>query len=189
MKHSCIHWFRKGLRLHDNPALLAAMKDCSELYPIFILDPWFPKNMQVSVNRWRFLVESLKDLDESLKKLNSRQVQSEQVSMQASCPQAGSGVKHGNTLGLIFASLSCRTLSAFRESCGLTSLGLIHAGIMLHWIRSQSNSLEPEAPIDLSARCLRGPLIPQERVTVEMQVPACNTPSHLGVPWSALGAI
>ncbi|XP_019345657.1 cryptochrome-1 isoform X2 [Alligator mississippiensis] len=72
MKHSCIHWFRKGLRLHDNPALLAAMKDCSELYPIFILDPWFPKNMQVSVNRWRFLVESLKDLDESLKKLNSR---------------------------------------------------------------------------------------------------------------------
>ncbi|XP_019364513.1 PREDICTED: cryptochrome-2-like isoform X1 [Gavialis gangeticus] len=72
MKHSCIHWFRKGLRLHDNPALLAAMNDCSDLYPIFILDPWFPKNMQVSVNRWRFLIESLKDLDESLKKLNSR---------------------------------------------------------------------------------------------------------------------
>lgn len=74
MKHCSIHWFRKGLRLHDNPALLAAMTDCSELYPVFILDPWFPKNMRVSVNRWRFLVESLRDLDESLQKLNSRQV-------------------------------------------------------------------------------------------------------------------
>ncbi|KAG8434639.1 hypothetical protein GDO86_012849 [Hymenochirus boettgeri] len=72
MNHNSIHWFRKGLRLHDNPALLAAMKDCAELYPIFILDPWFPKNMQVSVNRWRFLVEALKDLDENLKKINSR---------------------------------------------------------------------------------------------------------------------
>ncbi|KAM7138058.1 cryptochrome-1-like isoform 2-T3 [Macrochelys suwanniensis] len=72
MKHTSIHWFRKGLRLHDNPALLAAMTDCRKLYPIFILDPWFPKNMRVSVNRWRFLVESLRDLDESLRKLNSR---------------------------------------------------------------------------------------------------------------------
>ncbi|XP_062995400.1 cryptochrome-1-like isoform X2 [Elgaria multicarinata webbii] len=72
MTHISIHWFRKALRLQDNPALLAAMKDCSEVYPIFILDPWFPKNMRVSVNRWRFLVESLSDLDENLKKLNSR---------------------------------------------------------------------------------------------------------------------
>ncbi|XP_074833267.1 cryptochrome-1-like isoform X2 [Carettochelys insculpta] len=72
MKHCSIHWFRKGLRLHDNPALLAALADCHQLYPIFILDPWFPKNMRVSVNRWRFLVESLRDLDESLRKLNSR---------------------------------------------------------------------------------------------------------------------
>ncbi|XP_068096418.1 cryptochrome-1-like [Hyperolius riggenbachi] len=72
MRHHSIHWFRKGLRLHDNPALLAAMKDCAELHPIFILDPWFPKNMSISVNRWRFLIEALKDLDESLKTINSR---------------------------------------------------------------------------------------------------------------------
>ncbi|KAG8568157.1 hypothetical protein GDO81_013907 [Engystomops pustulosus] len=72
MPHRSIHWFRKGLRLHDNPALLAAMKDCEELHPIFILDPWFPRNMKVSVNRWRFLIEALKDLDENLKMINSR---------------------------------------------------------------------------------------------------------------------
>ncbi|KAM5132327.1 cryptochrome-1-like isoform 2-T2 [Mantella aurantiaca] len=72
MTHRSIHWFRKGLRLHDNPALLAAMKDCSELHPIFILDPWFPRNMRVSINRWRFLIEALEDLDKNLKKINSR---------------------------------------------------------------------------------------------------------------------
>ncbi|KAH0623252.1 hypothetical protein JD844_031338 [Phrynosoma platyrhinos] len=32
------------------------MKDCTELYPIFILDPWFAKNMRVSVNRWRLFI-------------------------------------------------------------------------------------------------------------------------------------
>ena len=27
-------------RLHDNPALHAALKDCDHLYPVFCLDPW-----------------------------------------------------------------------------------------------------------------------------------------------------
>jgi len=40
-----------------------------ELRPIFILDPWFTKS---GPNRWRFLIQSLKDLDKSLKLLGSR---------------------------------------------------------------------------------------------------------------------
>ncbi|XP_041098433.1 cryptochrome circadian regulator 5 isoform X2 [Polyodon spathula] len=72
MKHSSIHWFRKGLRLHDNPALLAALRDCAEIRPVFILDPWFPRNTRVGINRWRFLLDALKDLDGSLRKVNSR---------------------------------------------------------------------------------------------------------------------
>ncbi|MED6257224.1 hypothetical protein ATANTOWER_015387, partial [Ataeniobius toweri] len=71
MAHVCIHWFRKGLRLHDNPALIAALKDCKELYPVFILDPYL-HNTQVGINRRRFLIGALKDLDCSLRKLNSR---------------------------------------------------------------------------------------------------------------------
>ncbi|XP_050409035.1 cryptochrome-1 isoform X2 [Patella vulgata] len=67
-----IHWFRKGLRLHDNPALLAALENCVEFHAIFILDPWFPKNYKVGINRWRFLLEALQDLDTNLRKLNSR---------------------------------------------------------------------------------------------------------------------
>lgn len=72
MGHTCIHWFRKGLRLHDNPALISALKDCTKLYPVFVLDPQLHNRSQYGVNRWRFLIGSLKDLDTSLRKLNSR---------------------------------------------------------------------------------------------------------------------
>ncbi|XP_042588957.1 cryptochrome circadian regulator 5 [Cyprinus carpio] len=72
MSHNSIHWFRKGLRLHDNPALIAALKDCKHVYPLFLLDPWYSKNTCIGINRWRFLIEALRDLDASLKKLNSR---------------------------------------------------------------------------------------------------------------------
>lgn len=37
---AAIHWFRKGLRVHDNPALMAACRGSTNLYPVFILDPW-----------------------------------------------------------------------------------------------------------------------------------------------------
>ncbi|KAM6970397.1 cryptochrome circadian regulator 5 [Aplochiton taeniatus] len=72
MGHTCIHWFRKGLRLHDNPALVAAFRDCTEIYPVFVLDPCCPYNAIAGINRWRFLVGALKDLNRSLRNLNSR---------------------------------------------------------------------------------------------------------------------
>ena len=68
---SAIHWFRKGLRLHDNPALVEACQS-SRLYPIFCIDPWFAKPDIVGVNRYAFLLESLIDLDNSLRSLGSR---------------------------------------------------------------------------------------------------------------------
>ena len=33
-----VHWFRHGLRLHDNPALVHALKPGAHFYPIFIFD-------------------------------------------------------------------------------------------------------------------------------------------------------
>ncbi|XP_076444483.1 cryptochrome-1-like [Babylonia areolata] len=71
-RKNSIHWFRKGLRLHDNPALLEALKHSSSYRCVYILDPWFAGCSQVGVNKWRFLLESLEDLDSSLRKLNSR---------------------------------------------------------------------------------------------------------------------
>lgn len=33
-----VHWFRHGLRLHDNPALLESLKNADEFYAVFIFD-------------------------------------------------------------------------------------------------------------------------------------------------------
>ncbi|XP_074086628.1 cryptochrome-2 [Macrotis lagotis] len=69
---SSVHWFRKGLRLHDNPALQAALRGARCVRCVYILDPWFAASSSVGINRWRFLLQSLEDLDISLRKLNSR---------------------------------------------------------------------------------------------------------------------
>lgn len=67
-----VHWFRKGLRLHDNPSLREGLRGCSTYRCVFILDPWFAGSSNVDINKWRFLLESLEDLDRGLRKLNSR---------------------------------------------------------------------------------------------------------------------
>mmetsp|Transcript_8668 Transcript_8668/g.28563 ORF Transcript_8668/g.28563 Transcript_8668/m.28563 type:complete len:182 (-) Transcript_8668:1233-1778(-) len=68
-----IVWFRKALRVHDNPALLAGIKGnaVSASQPVFVLDPWFCKPSRVGSNRMRFLLESLRDLDASLRSVGS----------------------------------------------------------------------------------------------------------------------
>jgi cryptochrome len=52
-KKNAIHWFRKGLRLHDNPALIDALKDSASYRCVYILDPWFAGASQVGINKWR----------------------------------------------------------------------------------------------------------------------------------------
>ncbi|OMP00141.1 hypothetical protein COLO4_12882 [Corchorus olitorius] len=74
-------WFRKGLRIHDNPALEYASRGSAFVYPLFVIDPHYmepdpnassPGSTRSGVNRIRFLLESLVDLDLNLKKLGSR---------------------------------------------------------------------------------------------------------------------
>ncbi|KTG05207.1 hypothetical protein cypCar_00004268 [Cyprinus carpio] len=67
-----IHWFRKGLRLHDNPSLRDSVIGADTLRCVYILDPWFAGSSNVGISRWRFLLQCLEDLDTSLRKLNSR---------------------------------------------------------------------------------------------------------------------
>eukprot|EP00730_Choanoeca_flexa_P018800 TRINITY_DN9160_c0_g3_i2.p1 TRINITY_DN9160_c0_g3~~TRINITY_DN9160_c0_g3_i2.p1 ORF type:complete len:514 (+),score=85.09 TRINITY_DN9160_c0_g3_i2:101-1642(+) len=67
-----LHWFRKGLRLHDNPALLKAIDGATKIYPVFVIDPHFANPEYVGVIRYNFLLESLRDLDENLKAKGSR---------------------------------------------------------------------------------------------------------------------
>lgn len=72
MGKNSIVWFRKGLRLHDNPALIEACKDVDNMFPVFILDPHFADPQRVGANRMQFLLDSLIDLDASLKARGSR---------------------------------------------------------------------------------------------------------------------
>lgn len=73
-----VHWFRKGMRLHDNPAFKLSYESKNsngeyyKLRPIYILDPYFRKHIRAGMNRWRFLHQSLLDLDLSLRKLGTR---------------------------------------------------------------------------------------------------------------------
>ncbi|KAJ8731792.1 hypothetical protein PYW08_014522 [Mythimna loreyi] len=71
---SVIHWFRLDLRIHDNLALRNAINEAENrkhhLRPVYFIEPDIKH--KVGVNRLRFLVQSLQDLDANLKKLNIR---------------------------------------------------------------------------------------------------------------------
>lgn len=67
-----VHWFRLDcLRLHDNPAFTNAVTTAGHSFKaVFIIDPWFNANYNQGpgINVWRFLLESLHDLDNRLQK-------------------------------------------------------------------------------------------------------------------------
>ncbi len=69
-----LYWFGNDLRLHDNASLLKAALEVDELFCIYCLDPqWLMPNRYglatMSHHRWRFIKESLIDLDKQLHKL------------------------------------------------------------------------------------------------------------------------
>ncbi|ORY89279.1 FAD binding domain of DNA photolyase-domain-containing protein [Leucosporidium creatinivorum] len=71
-KARVLYWFRTDLRLHDSPALAAALKLNPEVfYPVWTWDPHYVYSQQVGPNRWQFLLDSMKDVSESLTELNS----------------------------------------------------------------------------------------------------------------------
>ena len=67
-----IHWFRKGLRLHDNPAAMRACDDAKAVYALFILDPRFADENKVGAVRFQFLLDALADLDRTLRAAGTR---------------------------------------------------------------------------------------------------------------------
>lgn len=77
MRRRAIVWFRQDLRLHDNEALQDALRNAYEVIPVFVFDErtfksqtrfGFPKTGKY---RAKFILESVADLRQSLRKLNS----------------------------------------------------------------------------------------------------------------------
>ncbi|KAI4168313.1 MAG: hypothetical protein LQ343_006480 [Gyalolechia ehrenbergii] len=72
-KPRVLYWFRTDLRLHDSPALHAALDLKPEcLYPIWCWDPHYVYRARVGPNRWQFLLDCQSDLSSSIIKLNKK---------------------------------------------------------------------------------------------------------------------
>lgn len=71
-----IFWFRYDQRLSDNLALVRLCAEADRLIPVFVIDPrWFEPQRQncrqMGQHRWRFICESLIELQSQLKALDS----------------------------------------------------------------------------------------------------------------------
>jgi deoxyribodipyrimidine photo-lyase len=59
--------FTRDLRLRDHPALTDAIARCESVVPAFVFDDEIIERRDVGANRWQFLLDSLQDLDRSLR--------------------------------------------------------------------------------------------------------------------------
>lgn len=67
-----LYWFRTDLRLHDSPALAKALEQSpAAFFPVFCWDPNYIYGHRTGVRRLRFLLESMQDLSQEIKKINS----------------------------------------------------------------------------------------------------------------------
>lgn len=65
-------WLRRDLRLHDHPALRAALDGADRVTPVFCFDDGLLKGRHASGPRTQFLLECLGDVDRSLRERGSR---------------------------------------------------------------------------------------------------------------------
>ncbi|MEM9444351.1 MAG: deoxyribodipyrimidine photo-lyase [Verrucomicrobiota bacterium] len=63
---TAIHWFRRDLRLSDNPSLYHALNEHDTVLPIFIFDPKILKAKDVGIPRIAYLLEALASLKKNL---------------------------------------------------------------------------------------------------------------------------
>ena len=66
---AAIGLFTRDLRLHDNPALRAALDEAETVLPLFVLDEGILGTRYAAPGRVAFLQESLADLDASLRRI------------------------------------------------------------------------------------------------------------------------
>ena len=65
-------WFRRDLRVHDNPSLVRALREHGEVVPLFVLDPRLLEGRFRSVNRIAYMLDCLRALDHELRERGGR---------------------------------------------------------------------------------------------------------------------
>jgi deoxyribodipyrimidine photo-lyase len=70
-RSTAIVLFTRDLRVHDNPTLHAAVEAADQVLPLFVLDDAIVGSSYLAPNRTTFLVDGLRDLDQSLQRLGT----------------------------------------------------------------------------------------------------------------------
>ena len=71
MPSIAIAWFRRDLRLHDHPALTAALEAADTVIPVFVFDESLLAGRFASANRAWFMRESVVELARALEERGS----------------------------------------------------------------------------------------------------------------------
>ena len=72
-KHRTLNLFRKGLRLHANEPMRYALDTSDVVFPVYLMDiEWQREQEKFGVNKTKFMLECLKDLDTNLKAMGTR---------------------------------------------------------------------------------------------------------------------
>jgi deoxyribodipyrimidine photo-lyase len=86
-------WLTRDLRVHDNPALRAALDAGSEIVPVFCFDDRLLRGRHASAPRARFMLECLTELDERIGGIAFRNERPESA-LPALARELGAGAVH-----------------------------------------------------------------------------------------------
>ncbi|MGB5325087.1 MAG: DASH family cryptochrome [Pseudomonadales bacterium] len=150
MENSQVHIKQRGLmlfsndlRLHDNPALARAAEMCESLACVYIVNPrWFETDRfgcrHIGEHRWRFLLESLADLQASLMALGQRL-----LVLQAEPRETIAALLDANRIDALFVSDhaldDCDQAAVYYSNSLLCALEEVFP--RLHIIRKQASTL------------------------------------------------
>ncbi|MEM7721593.1 MAG: deoxyribodipyrimidine photo-lyase [Pseudomonadota bacterium] len=71
MASDVLVWFKRDLRIEDNPALALAAEQGGRVLPLYIVEPELWAQPDASARQWRFVAESLHGLNEDLARLGA----------------------------------------------------------------------------------------------------------------------
>ncbi len=123
-------WFRRDLRVHDHPALCAALARHEQIVPVFCLDDRLLHGRHASGPRTAFLLDCLTDLDEQLAVRGARLVIRHgppERELPALAQDTGASAVHLSTDPSPFEAIRGRQVRAALKQAGVT--GHAHPGV------------------------------------------------------------